>query len=175
MPQSPPLDLSGLQGLFTGLGNLGAQLPQLGIPKAGGYQQQQGQGQGSMPAGAYGGGNLPGPGAGAHATGFGQLAGSLAGLYGAPYLPQVGQAIGQGVGNFMQSPYQSLQNVGPGLANGATGGAPGRPRRDGLCAAHAPEVGGCWRGLGSQVQPYADLRAELVGAVEQLLDFVTSG
>ena len=50
-----------------------------------------------------------------------------------------------------------------------------RPWKDGLCAALGTEVRGFWPRLRNQVHSFADLRPELVGAVEQLLDFVTSG
>ena len=49
-----------------------------------------------------------------------------------------------------------------------------RPWKEGLCAALGVEVRGFWPGLRNRVRSYADLRPELVGAVEQLLDFVAS-
>ncbi|HNJ97727.1 MAG TPA: DUF3097 family protein [Ilumatobacteraceae bacterium] len=49
-----------------------------------------------------------------------------------------------------------------------------RPWKNGLCAALGTDVRGFWPRLRNQVNSYVDLRPELVGAVEQLLDFVTS-
>ena len=49
-----------------------------------------------------------------------------------------------------------------------------RPWKEGLCAALGTEVRGFWPRLRNQVSSYVDLRPELVGAVEQLLDFVTT-
>ena len=50
----------------------------------------------------------------------------------------------------------------------------GVPWKEGVCAALG--VGDhrtCWRALLAKVSSYADLEPELVGAVEQLIDFVT--
>ena len=47
------------------------------------------------------------------------------------------------------------------------------PWKEGLCRALGTDVDGFWPRLRNQVRTYADLRPELVGAVEQLLDFVT--
>lgn len=49
----------------------------------------------------------------------------------------------------------------------------GRPWKEGLCAALGTDVGGFWPRLRNRVRTYADLRPELVGAVEALLDFVS--
>lgn len=43
----------------------------------------------------------------------------------------------------------------------------------GLCAALGTDLAGFWPRLRNQVHTYADLRPELVGAVERLIDFVT--
>jgi hypothetical protein len=48
----------------------------------------------------------------------------------------------------------------------------GVPWKVGLCRALGVELDGFWPRLRSQVRTYADLRPELVGAVEQLIDFV---
>jgi hypothetical protein len=48
----------------------------------------------------------------------------------------------------------------------------GVPWKEGLCAALGTDVAGFWPRLRNQVSTYADLRPELVGAVERLLDFV---
>lgn len=48
----------------------------------------------------------------------------------------------------------------------------GVPWKEGLCAALGVPLEGFWPRLRNRVQTYADLRPELVGAVEQLLDFV---
>ena len=48
-----------------------------------------------------------------------------------------------------------------------------RPWKEGLCQALGTDVAGFWPRLRNKVRTYADLRPELVGAVEQLLDFVT--
>ena len=47
--------------------------------------------------------------------------------------------------------------------------------KEGLCAALGTDVTDFWPRLRNRVTTYADLRPELVGAVEQLIDFVTSG
>lgn len=53
---------------------------------------------------------------------------------------------------------------------------PGRSWKDGICAALGEAVPGrLWKKLLSQVRTYADLEPSLVGAVESLIDFVTSG
>jgi hypothetical protein len=48
----------------------------------------------------------------------------------------------------------------------------GVPWKDGMCAALGTDVAGFWPRLRNRVRTYADLRPELVGAVERLLDFV---
>lgn len=48
----------------------------------------------------------------------------------------------------------------------------GRPWKEGLCAALGTDVETFWPRLRNRVSSYADLRPELVGAVERLLDFV---
>ena len=48
----------------------------------------------------------------------------------------------------------------------------GRPWKEGLCAALGVPFDGFWPRLRNQVQSYADLEPELVGAVERLIDFV---
>jgi hypothetical protein len=45
--------------------------------------------------------------------------------------------------------------------------------KEGVCAALGVEVEGFWPRLRNQVHSFADLRPELVGAVEQLIDFVS--
>lgn len=53
---------------------------------------------------------------------------------------------------------------------------PGRPWKEGICAALGePVPGRLWKKLLSRVCSYADLEPSLVGAVESLIDFVTSG
>jgi hypothetical protein len=47
------------------------------------------------------------------------------------------------------------------------------PWKDGLCAALGVPFDGFWPKLRSRVNTFADLRPELVGAVEQLIDFVS--
>jgi Protein of unknown function (DUF3097) len=47
------------------------------------------------------------------------------------------------------------------------------PWKLGVCRALGVDLEGFWPRLRSQVRTYADLRPELVGAVEQLIDFVT--
>ena len=49
----------------------------------------------------------------------------------------------------------------------------GVPWKEGMCAALGTEVAAFWPRLRNKVRSYADLRPELVGAVEQLLDFVS--
>jgi hypothetical protein len=48
----------------------------------------------------------------------------------------------------------------------------GRPWKEGMCAALGVELVGFWPKLRNKVQSFRDLRPELVGAVEQLIDFV---
>jgi hypothetical protein len=51
----------------------------------------------------------------------------------------------------------------------------GRPWKDGVCAAlGVAEPGPYWKQLLARVTSYADLEPPLVGAVEQLIDFVTA-
>lgn len=50
----------------------------------------------------------------------------------------------------------------------------GQPWKEGMCAALGTDVRGFWPMLRNKVHTYADLRPELVGAVEQLIDFVGS-
>ena len=49
----------------------------------------------------------------------------------------------------------------------------GVPWKEGICAALGAEVEGFWPRLRNRVRTYADLRPELVGAVERLVDFVS--
>jgi hypothetical protein len=49
-----------------------------------------------------------------------------------------------------------------------------RPWKEGLCAALGVPVDGFWPQLRNRVRTFADLRPELVGAVEQLIDFVSA-
>lgn len=50
----------------------------------------------------------------------------------------------------------------------------GRPWKEGICEALGePEPGVLWKRILSRVQTYTDLDRSLVGAVEQLLDFLT--
>lgn len=49
---------------------------------------------------------------------------------------------------------------------------PGQPWKEGLCRALGTDLAGFWPRLRNRVNTYADLRPELVGAVERLLDFV---
>jgi hypothetical protein len=49
-----------------------------------------------------------------------------------------------------------------------------RPWKEGLCAALGTDVRGFWPALRNRVHSYSDLRPELVGAVERLIDFVTA-
>lgn len=51
----------------------------------------------------------------------------------------------------------------------------GVPWKEGLCAALSTDLHGFWPRLRNRVRTYADLRPELVGAVEQLIDFVSVG
>jgi hypothetical protein len=46
------------------------------------------------------------------------------------------------------------------------------PWKEGMCAALGTDPATFWPRIRNQVKSYADLRPELVGAVEQLLDFV---
>jgi hypothetical protein len=48
----------------------------------------------------------------------------------------------------------------------------GQPWKEGLCAALGVALDGFWPHLRNRVRTYADLRPELVGAVERLIDFV---
>ena len=48
------------------------------------------------------------------------------------------------------------------------------PWKEGMCAALGTDVKGFWPRLRNRVSTYADLRPELVGAVEQLIDFVSN-
>jgi hypothetical protein len=53
---------------------------------------------------------------------------------------------------------------------------PGRPWKEGICAALGePVPGRLWKRILSGVNSYADLEPSLVGAVESLIDFVTTG
>ena len=47
------------------------------------------------------------------------------------------------------------------------------PWKEGLCAALGVPFEGFWPTLRNRVNTFADLRPELVGAVEQLIDFVS--
>jgi hypothetical protein len=49
---------------------------------------------------------------------------------------------------------------------------PDVPWKEGLCAALGVDVDGFWPKLRNRVNTFADLRPELVGAVERLIDFV---
>jgi hypothetical protein len=49
------------------------------------------------------------------------------------------------------------------------------PWKQGVCAALGVPFEGFWPRLRNRVTTYADLRPELVGAVESLIDFVSSG
>jgi hypothetical protein len=51
--------------------------------------------------------------------------------------------------------------------------APGVPWKDGMCRALGVDPDGFWPHLRNRVHTYADLRPELVGAVERLIDFVS--
>jgi hypothetical protein len=48
----------------------------------------------------------------------------------------------------------------------------GQPWKEGMCAALGTDVKGFWPTLRNKVHTFADLRPELVGAVERLIDFV---
>ncbi len=48
----------------------------------------------------------------------------------------------------------------------------GVPWKDGMCAALGTDLATFWPTIRNKVKSYADLRPELVGAVERLLDFV---
>ncbi len=50
----------------------------------------------------------------------------------------------------------------------------GQPWKEGLCAALGVPFDGFWPALRNRVASYADLEAELVGAVERLIDFVSA-
>ena len=50
----------------------------------------------------------------------------------------------------------------------------GVPWKDGMCRALGVDPDGFWPHLRNQVHTYADLRPELVGAVERLIDFVSA-
>jgi hypothetical protein len=52
---------------------------------------------------------------------------------------------------------------------------PGEPWKEGVCRALGTALDTFWPRLRNRVRSYADLRPELVGAVEQLLDFVIAG
>jgi hypothetical protein len=47
------------------------------------------------------------------------------------------------------------------------------PWKEGMCAALGTDINGYWPRLRNRVRTFADLRPELVGAVEQLIDFVS--
>lgn len=49
----------------------------------------------------------------------------------------------------------------------------GVPWKEGICAALGVDAAGFWPRLRNRVRTYADLRPELVGAVERLIDFVS--
>ena len=55
-------------------------------------------------------------------------------------------------------------------------GTPGKPIswKQGMCAALGTDPATFWLSLRNRVRTYADLRPELVGAVEQLIDFVAA-
>ena len=48
----------------------------------------------------------------------------------------------------------------------------GQPWKEGMCAALGVELNGFWPKLRNRVESFRDLRPELVGAVERLIDFV---
>lgn len=54
---------------------------------------------------------------------------------------------------------------------------PGRPWKEGVCAelGWGSDTGRAWRALLGRVQDYTDLEPSLLGRVEELIDFVTSG
>jgi hypothetical protein len=51
----------------------------------------------------------------------------------------------------------------------------GQPWKDGVCAALGADPVNFWPRLRNRVRSFADLRPELVGAMEQLIDFVAPG
>jgi len=51
----------------------------------------------------------------------------------------------------------------------------GEPWKEGMCRALGTDLSTFWPRLRNRVRTYADLRPELVGAVERLLDFVSAG
>ena len=51
----------------------------------------------------------------------------------------------------------------------------GQPWKEGMCKALGTDMATFWPRLRNRVQTYADLRPELVGPFEQLIDFVTQG
>ena len=51
----------------------------------------------------------------------------------------------------------------------------GEPWKQGVCRALGVDPAGFWPSLRNRVRSFADLRPELVGAVEQLIDFVSAG
>jgi hypothetical protein len=51
----------------------------------------------------------------------------------------------------------------------------GQPWKEGICAALGADPVNFWPRLRNRVRSFADLRPELVGAVEQLIDFVAPG
>ncbi len=53
----------------------------------------------------------------------------------------------------------------------------GQPWKEGVCAAlgWGDDTGRAWRSLKARVSDYTDLEPELLGKVEQLIDFVTAG
>ena len=53
--------------------------------------------------------------------------------------------------------------------------ARGQPWKQGMCAALGADLATFWPTLRNRVTTYADLRPELVGAVERLIDFVSAG
>jgi Protein of unknown function (DUF3097) len=50
----------------------------------------------------------------------------------------------------------------------------GEPWKDGICRALGADAATFWPHLRNRVHSYADLRPELVGAVERLIDFVAA-
>jgi hypothetical protein len=50
----------------------------------------------------------------------------------------------------------------------------GQPWKDGVCRALGTTLDGFWPRVRNRVHTYADLRPELVGAVERLIDFVSA-
>jgi hypothetical protein len=53
---------------------------------------------------------------------------------------------------------------------------PGTPWKEGVCAAlgWGHDTGQAWRALLARVDDYSDLEPELLGRVEELIDFVTA-